>query len=435
MDKQQFLALIDKYLEGRASMEEEQMLLNYYGSFQHSRAWDEKVLGVKEEIERRMLGRIQDHVRKTRVKEPVRLWPRIAAAAAILLVAGAGLFFYTTYYVPRHPELSRHLDDRRDLLNDIKPGKNGATLTLANGEKIVLSDANNGELAKESDVTITKNADGELVYVISSGRSNENSLPAAEMMNTLTTARGETYQVRLPDGTSVWLNAASTLKYPASFVAHKNRRVELSGEGYFEVAKDKAHPFIVATDKQEVEVLGTHFNINSYADEPNTKTTLLEGSVRISAEPSSSDHATTPRHLESSRHLDDRRDLLNSKNKESLPAARDDGKGRDAVTLKPNQQAILANNTNITVKQVDPETAIAWKLGRFTYKNTPLDVVIRQISRWYDIDVNYTNDALKNELFSGSVSRYDKVSRILNTIEFTGVVKFKLKGRSLTITN
>ena len=427
MEKQQFLALIDKYLDGRASIEEEQMLLNYYGSFQNSRGWDEKVLGVKEEIEKRLLGRIQNHVSRTRVKEPVRLWPRIAAAAVILLVVGAGLFFYTSYYAPRH------LDDRRDPLsaNDIAPGKVGATLTLANGKTIVLSEAKNGELAKESGVAITKTANGQLVYVISSEHSGENralrelsgakSLPAVEMTNTLTTTKGETVQVRLPDGTAAWLNAGSTLKYPASFVGGKNRRVELSGEAYFEVAKDKDHPFMVQTDKQLVEVLGTHFNINSYSYEQETKTTLLEGSVKVTSYQS----APSSRGTEGSLGHATSRDLSHS---------RDDGKVRDkgqSAILKPGEQSLVTTGF-LKIIPVDVEVATAWKNGNFLFREEKLESVLNRLAYWYDVEIIYEGKK-PIMVISGVIKRKRKLSLVLDLISMSGGVNFRIEGRKVYV--
>jgi ferric-dicitrate binding protein FerR (iron transport regulator) len=253
-----------------------------------------------------------------------KLWPRIAAAAAILLIAGLSIFFYT----------SRHLEGSaatRDLLaNDIKPGSNKAYLVLSNGKRLSLTDAANGAIAKEAGVEITKTADGQVIYssqpLAPSGRDAAGREGA---LNTIETPKGGQYQIRLPDGSKVWLNAASKLIYPVSFIGRGQREVTLSGEAYFEIAKDKQHPFHVKSAGQEVEVLGTHFNINSYADEPNIKTTLLEGSVAV-------------RHLEGSAATRD------------LSYRRDDAKGRDdGVVLKPGQQATLQAN-NLKVSTVNP---------------------------------------------------------------------------------
>ncbi len=305
-----------------------------------------------------------------------KLWPRMAAAAAIILLIGAGIFFYGNQSVP-------------DIkyANDIAPGKNTATLTLANGKKIILSDAVNGQLAEESGVRITKTAKGQIIYEI-----KDQQLSKADVLNTLSTARGETYQVRLPDGSVVYLNAESSLKYPASFAANKQRRVELTGEAYFEVAKDKLHPFIVATSKQTVEVLGTHFNINSYANEPGTKTTLLEGSVLI-----------TPQ-----------------------------ATGNAGSVLKPNQQAFLNGNA-IQVKQVDARTAVDWKNNEIVFNGESLEIIMRKVSRWYNVEVVYENEGLKNQPFGGEVSRFANVSEVLDVLELTGFAHFDIRGRRIIV--
>ena len=397
MEQQQINDIIEKYKHGIASPAELEQLNNWY---RDNAYLDAEYPDNEHEVCDRIITRLNSKINP--VQRRTKLWPRIAAAAAILLVAGAGLFFYTSYYAPRH------LDDRRDPLsaNDIAPGKIGATLTLANGKQISLSDAKNGELAKEAGVTITKNADGQLVYAVSSSRGTEGSLDhatsrdlsyrrddwkagttnSAGLTNTLTTAKGETYQVRLPDGTLAWLNAASTLKYPASFTAHKNRRVELSGEGYFEVAKDKAHPFIVVTDKQEVEVLGTHFNVNSYADELSTKTSLLEGAVKIN----------------------------------------------DKLVLKPGEQSILKGG-KLAVSKFDPDKVIAWKTGKFVFDEEDIESIMRKLSRWYNVEVSYQGD-LKDRNFTASISRFSNISKILDKLSYTNKVHFKIEGRRVIVT-
>ncbi|MDO7744679.1 MAG: FecR domain-containing protein, partial [Pedobacter sp.] len=202
-------------------------------------------------------------------KRSVPLWSRIAAIASIaaVIVIAFGI------YLSSGPE--RKADYTHLTANDIAPGKMGATLTLANGKKISLSGAANGEIAKESGLSISKTADGQVIYEVQGGQSKSNAL------NTLSTAIGETYIITLPDQTKVWLNAASSLTYNPALTVNGLRKVKLSGEGYFEVAKDKEHPFIVESGTQSIEVLGTHFNVNAYPDESAYRTTLLEGSVKV----------------------------------------------------------------------------------------------------------------------------------------------------------
>lgn len=305
------------------------------------------------------------------------LWVYIAAASIILLITTIGVYHLRN---PKPLSVPSALAER----SEIKPGSNKATLILANGKKIVLSAAANGELAKEAGVVITKAADGMLVYEIKAQNGQD-----SHQMNSLSTAKGEQYQVSLPDGTRVWLNAATSLKYPSSFSGTGERRVELSGEAYFEVAKDKMHPFIVKTDRQEVEVLGTHFNLNSYSDEEVTKTTLLEGSVKIN----------------------------------------------HSILLRPGEEGVLAKTGTLTVNAVDTESSVAWKNGRFVFENELLKTALNKIARWYDIEVEYQDQNLERLPVGGSISKFDKVSEVLALFEKTGGLQFTIKGRTVIVGN
>ena len=304
------------------------------------------------------------------------MWPRIAAAASIILAVGAGIFFYTNRSKTDAVQTAGNV-------NDVAPGKQGATLTLANGKKIRLNAAANGELAQEAGVTITKSANGQLVYEIKGNTAESNKI------NTLSTANGETYQLRLPDGSQVWLNSASSLTYTASLNERGKRVVRLSGEGYFEVAKDKAHPFMVQTASQEVEVLGTHFNINSYADEPVVATTLLEGSVKVSGE-------------------------------------------AQQQLLKPGQQA-LNNGTAIRVAKADLETAVDWKNNEFYLDKMDFRVAMRKIARWYNVEVIYSGSVPENLEAGGWIPRSSNLSDVLKSIESSGLAHFKIEGRRLYV--
>jgi ferric-dicitrate binding protein FerR (iron transport regulator) len=305
------------------------------------------------------------------------LWKRIAAVASIFLICTIGI-----YYLNKGMMSGISVDLAKS--SEINPGSNNATLTLANGKKIVLSTALNGKLAHEAGVVITKAANGMLVYEISA-QDEQNSV----QINTLSTAKGEQYQVLLPDGTRVWLNAATSLKYPSSFSRTKERRVELSGEAYFEVAKDKAHPFIVSTKQQSIEVLGTHFNVNSYVDEEITKTTLLEGSVKINGD----------------------------------------------VLLKPGQEALLAKSGALTIFNVDTENAVAWKNGLFVFENETLKSAMNKIARWYNVEVLYQGNNLELLTVGGSISRFDKVTDVLSLFEKAGNIQFVIKERTIIISD
>jgi transmembrane sensor len=320
-------------------------------------------------------------------------WPRIAAAIALML--GFIYFFKADYFPVGNRQLSSLSND------DVLPGRNSATLTLANGKKIVLSDAHKGELASESGVVISKTADGQIIYNVTQASSS-----GAATYNTLSTANGETFQVRLPDGSLVVLNAASSLTYPTNINLVNERKVKLRGEAYFEVAKammkvegttnnaeGKRKPFIVETDRQQVEVLGTQFNVNSYADELDTKTTLVEGVVKVA----------------------------------SL------GTVKYSSVLKPGQQA-LSRPDGFLVKDVNITQAIAWKNGTFDFDNEDIQSVMRKISRWYNVEVEFDGN-VSRERFNGALSRKKNIKQMLKMLESTGVVHFKIEERRIIVIN
>lgn len=298
------------------------------------------------------------------------------AAAAVLILAFASVFIY---------ELR---EKQHVFTTDIAPGGNKAILTLANGKKISLSDVADGDLIKEAGLSISKTASGHLVYNI----VNEDQSSSGNETNTITTPNGGEWQIRLPDGSNVWLNAASSLEYPLNIRNAATRSVKLTGEAYFEVTKDSAHPFIVETEKQKLEVLGTHFNINSYADERATRTTLLEGSVRVSALTNSSEYEI----------------------------------------LKPGEQSVLSAQ-GIKINTVDTDESIAWKKGYFMFNNEKQESILRKISRWYNIKVEYADEEAKDVMYYGTVSRFDKISQVLHKFEQTGEVRFEMQGNKLVV--
>ncbi|WP_440789816.1 FecR family protein [Pedobacter sp. 22226] len=309
---------------------------------------------------------------------------RYAAAAVILLFLSAGLYFYLN-----------HTRGSRFAANDIAPGSNKAMLLLSDGQKIDLTNVASGELLSKSGIEISKTADGKLLYSIKSDANAQE--PGLE--NTIVTPKGGQYQVNLPDGTKVWLNAASTLKFPLQF--NKNERsVSLTGEAYFEVAKKYKNdhrarlPFYVSTPKARVEVLGTHFNINAY--EATSKTTLLEGSVRIVAAP-------------------------NAKN------------SRQRISyLLPGEQAIV-NPLDIVVSKADIEETLAWKNGFFVFNGQNLDRIMKDVERWYNVEVVFEDEVLKKESFNGTTSRFKNISQLLEVLESTGSVHFKIEGRRVKV--
>ena len=314
------------------------------------------------------------------VKIKRNYWLKLTAAAIIAITTGLGVY---------HFNLNENLSHKTKVVTadtPIAPGTDKATLTLSNGTEISLNKSSKSQLINQNGTAITKTADGQLIYsAIDNTNSNE-----AEVYNTIATPRGGKYQVDLPDGTKVWLNAATSIRFPVSFKGSAYRNITLNGEAYFEVSPNKQQPFIVNTAKQTVKVLGTHFNVNSYDDESTTKTTLVEGSVHVSR-----------------------------KNDTEYSA------------LKPGQQATLYGNT-IKVKEVDTDDAIAWKNGYFVFEDDNLDGILKKLSRWYNVEVSY-NGHLNNVRVIGSISRENTLQDVLKTLEKTEKFKFKLKERRIIV--
>lgn len=384
--------LIKKYLTDTCSPEELAMVESWYiKAAEHEP--DEPGDPDYQYIELEILQKLRAKQLPAKSK---KLWPRItASAAAILIFISFGIYFYLDYMGKSNTQYTNS-----NTQNDIVPGSNKATLTLADGRKISLTDAKNGELAEQSGIKVTKAADGQLIYTISdlSERSSSDKSQISNIeYNTIETPKGGQYQVNLPDGSKVWLNAASSLHYPTRFTGQE-RKVSLIGEAYFEVTRNSAMPFRVTCNNQVIEVLGTHFNINSYTDEEVIKTTLLEGSIKVIA----------------------------TNNLSSKEIA--------GVILKPGQQSqiTVGGIKNIKVINVDSDEAVAWKNGYFIFASENIESIMRKVSRWYDVEIHYEGNITREE-FVGSVSKYEKVSEILTTLELTGLVNFKIEGRRITV--
>jgi transmembrane sensor len=341
--------------------------------------WKPERFSLSEEDLIADLQDIKNRLPKEKRFKPLNL--RIVAAAIILITLGTALYFNNSRDISRLPnnKLVVQVDQK------ILPGGNKAILKLANGKTILLDSMSKGQILQESGIQISKTAEGTVIYkVINQNTSNQLSY------NTISTPKGGQYQVLLPDGTKVWLNAASQLRFPVAFTGI-DRKVELSGEAYFEVASNKQKPFKVITAHQEIEVLGTHFNVNAYADEELTKTTLLEGQVYVS-------------------------------------------KGREKTMLKPGQQAVNdAGVSGLTVKKVsDLSEAIAWKNGVFMFDNEDIYTIMNKIARWYDVDVQFTAD-MRGKTYGGNISRFKDVKEVLKTMELTRTIHFKIDGRRILV--
>lgn len=323
-----------------------------------------------------------------RNKQPVYLKfrRRMAIAASIMMIVGLGIWWGTHFRNTSDNRSAELSTKQTKTFEDIAPGSIGATLTLANGKKIILSAQSDGKLASEAGILISKTADGQLVYEIQASTAKENS---QGLINTLSTANGQTYMVTLPDKSKVWLNAASSLSFSAGLINKGIRKVNLSGEAYFEVAKNSGHPFVVASQGQQVEVLGTHFNVNSYGDESNTRTTLLEGAVRVASD------------------------------------------GGKTVVLRPGQQSAVSGNGLLTTSEVDTEPIVAWKNGLTSFRNAEIKTIMQQISRWYDVDIRYAQ-GIPGKLFSGEIPRNANLSELMKVLEFSGI-RLKVENRTITV--
>lgn len=334
------------------------------------------------------------------------VYRRIAAAAAIVLVVGAGTYF--TFFKNRK-EAPVTAVANPVVPADVKaPQTNRATITLGNGKTIFLDSVGNGTLATQNNIRIIKTANGELVYESSKSSS---PLLRSVVYNTLSNPRGsQVITMTLSDGSRVWLNAGSSIKYPVAFPASSGtgvgseRKVSITGEAYFEVKHNESRPFRVSTispsggEGADITVLGTHFNVNAYNDESSIKVTLLEGSVKV----------TSPSPSESPDSY------------------------REGVRLIPGQQARVEKGQHIrVVNDVDIQEVVAWQKGLFVFDNTDLATIMRQVSRWYDVEVVY-DGKIADTKFGGGLSKSLPLSNVLKLIEANGV-KFKLEGKVLRV--
>ncbi|WPU97528.1 FecR family protein [Mucilaginibacter sp. cycad4] len=385
MQTQEFLQLIDKYLAGQATAADKEQLLNFFESFQgDTDEWDEKVLGVKQELEDRMLNNIRQAIAEPAFNTQsqvikLHFFRNVAAAAIVLLLSGTAVY----HWYNKHGQQKLSAQNKAIVKHDVEPGDNRAVLTLANGSKLILDSAKIGLLNQSGNISINKTQDGQVVYTADNDQQQND--PA--VYNIISTPRGGQYQVVLPDGSKVWLNSASSLKFPTVFTGTE-RNVELTGEGYFEVAKNKAKPFNVKVKDIEIAVLGTHFNIMAYNDEATVKTTLLEGSVKLT-------------------------------------------QGNTSNLLKPGQQGII-NNKSIKIIDVDTDEAVAWKNGFFDFERANIQDIMKQLSRWYGTEVIYEGKIPDDE-FVGKISRDVKLSQVLHILELSHV-RFRIENKKIIVT-
>lgn len=370
MDRQEIFELVRKYNRGQCTPEEEALLETWYVNkteLYHTELSEPEIESALQEV----------YTFLPKPAKKMRLWTRIAVAAAAVAAIVFGVWFYTN-------EIASSLKTHRNDVaykNDIAPGKNTAILTLANGKSFSLSEAKAGVVVGEDKLTYNDHTPVVNKRYLFNGQDEGKNTELK-----LSTPRGGTYQITLSDGTKVWLNAATSLTYTMVRNSKGERRVKLEGEAYFEVARDKRHPFIVSSNKQEVKVLGTHFNISSYTDDPNAKTTLLEGSVDVNGQ-----------------------------------------------ILEPNQLAVN-HNGKINVWPADIESAMAWKRDEFSFNDEELGSIMKKIARWYDVEVYYEDPQMASAKFWGTISRFKNISDVLRMLEKTNKVQFKLEGRRIMVT-
>lgn len=377
MNQEEASELINRYVNGTSSISEDRLIEAWYNAMSEKRKLSEE--NDFDHLSEELWVKTLERAKINRQIKKIRLWPLMAAVGTI----AACLILILYYPLPEIPEGSTVKN--LALVDKILPGTNKAVLTLSNGSRINLTDGENGSLAEENHIVINKTAEGQVIYSAAEKTS-------AVVFNTITTPRGGQYAIVLSDGTKVFLNAQSSITFPTSFPGAE-RLVKINGEAYLEVAHNRSMPFRVETKGQIVEVLGTHFNINSYDDEPLIRTTLLEGSVKVES-------------------------------------------GSSKVLLKPGEQSQLdktENGSKISVRTVNLEEVMAWKNGIFEFDEASIEDVMRKTARWYDINVSYVGKAPDIRI-SGRISRKVDFSGLIQLLEFEGI-KFRIEGKNIAIIN
>jgi transmembrane sensor len=333
--------------------------------------------GGEEKFKNYLLSNFKNLLQPIKISKDF-LWKRISIAASIAILISIGFFYFKKKSNTKTAILAEV-----KINKEIMPGSSKAILILSNGSQVALGNSKATNSIEQSSKKIAVSIPGKLDY------HNQNASIEANSNNTIIVPNGGEYQIVLSDGTKVWLNAATKLTYPVKFTGHE-RRVKLSGEAYFEVTHNKSAPFLVETLNQTVKVLGTHFNINAYNDEKFTKTTLIEGKVEVNSA---------------------------SSFKKTI--------------LLPGEQSTLAGNT-LMKNKVDTREVLAWKNRLFRISDQDLYSIMSQISRWYDVDVEYKGD-FSDLHFGLYISRKRNIEQILDLMEVTKTVKFKIEGRKVIV--
>jgi ferric-dicitrate binding protein FerR (iron transport regulator) len=388
MDINQAKALLKRYRAGDCTPQEKMLVEQWYAQLVETGEWQWGE-GEKQEMEKTMEARLMELINTTNnvsvtpvhrihLLRRARWW----AAASIILLLSTGAYFLFFNQADKTTEIAK-----KDLPDDVKaPQTNRAMITLANGQRVYLDSVSNGQLALQGNIKLVKLANGQVAYLTTTGE-----IVKELQYNTLTNPRGsKVIDITLADGSRVWLNSGSSVTYPVAFTGTE-RKVSIIGEAYFEVAKNVAMPFKVKKINSdiEVQVLGTHFNMNAYDDEPSVKVTLLEGSVNVTA-------------------------------------------GKAHNILKPGQQAQLQNSEVSIVNNVDLAETMAWKNGRFYFDGTDIKTIMRQIEKWYNVEVKYQAEIRYS--FVARVSRDVPVSELLKLLELTEGVHFKINDNTIVVT-
>lgn len=380
MTKEEYILLYERCASGQCTDEEVKLLALYDDEFHLDNAeWDVSIHGNETDVADQIYSQLYAQMHPRPVRRLSHIY-KYAAAAVLFLVLGTGLYIY------QNNSNRQALTAQKVAGNtDIAPGGKKAVLTLHDGSKMVLDQTTNGVVSIQGNIVITKRNTGKVIYDSYNLPKNPSE---KDNYNSINIPRGGEYELRLPDGTKVWLNSESSLKFPAVF-SGRDRKVELTGEAYFEVAKNTLVPFKVYASGTEIEVLGTHFNVNAYR-KSGVITSLLEGSVRLKAS------------------------------------------GNESL-LEPGQQGITAADGKINVSKVNVLDAIAWKNGYFVYQDDSIYKIMEQAARWYDVEVEYVGDDVKSQTFYGKGDRYGNISELLKNIELTGTVQFKIEGRRVIV--
>lgn len=374
--------LYESYLQGTCNAEEKKLVEDWYNKISASAEREEMPEADYDKMRAKIWSELhastQFNAKGTGARQLFQPW-KLTAAASILICVGLAFQHFS----------SREVNTIQVSSNTpISSGGNRAYLTLSNGERILLNNEASNNISNQNGVRISKTTDGQLIYTITNTEPvNTRSIAA---FNKIETPKGGQYQVQLPDGTKVWLNSSSSLRYPASFTALKERRVELTGEAYFEVTHIKNLPFKVTTGDHEVKVLGTHFNVMAYPEEPAISTTLLQGSINVS-------------------------------------------KGSNSRKIKPGEESIVKKTTNsIIIENADLDKVMAWKNGRFEFEDSELPEIMRQLSRWYDVTIDYRLTTNPGK-FGGGISKDQTLDEVLKLIEGNGICHFKIEGRKIIV--